>query len=131
MTPPPWPILLLPEPTCLRAPTALQRRQPLTQPDSCPPCTVCAVVCLAAPAIQWLLILHLGHGYLGAAVAASAYNVAYLFFQLPHLTYIGYGSHFSPRAEAVRWPGLRDYLRLMLPGRSVACFLMACLVWSA
>ena len=85
---------------------------------------ICLVVCLVAPAMQWFLIVHLEQGYLGAAVAASAYNVAYLAFQLPHLASIGYASLFVPCAQSLRLAGLRDYLRLMAPG-----FMMVCAEW--
>lgn len=42
------------------------------------------VVCVAAPLLQHTLIYTLEYGYLGAAIAASAYNVSYLFLQVPH-----------------------------------------------
>ena len=52
---------------------------------------IVGIVCASAPALQWLLIKHLGLGYLGAAWAASAYNCAYPLLQVPHLVWSGHG----------------------------------------
>ncbi|KAL1519892.1 hypothetical protein AB1Y20_023381 [Prymnesium parvum] len=85
---------------------------------------ICLVVCAAAPALQWLFVVQLEQGYLGAAVASAWYNLAYLCLQLPHLAFLGRASLFRPHVEALRLAGLREFVALTLPG-----FLMVCAEW--
>lgn len=95
---------------------------------------ICAIVCAAAPLFQWTLIYKLGLGYLGAAIAASVYNVSYLFLQVPHLVFAGRSNLFLPTPHTLRWGGLRDYLGLMAPGFMIVCaewwVLELMVVWS-
>lgn len=82
---------------------------------------IAALVCAAAPLLQWALVHWAGLGYLGAAWAAGGYNALYLVLQVPVLCALGHGYVFRPLPlRLVLDPrGLAEYARLMAPGMLV------------
>lgn len=87
---------------------------------------ICAAVCVAAPAIQALLVWRLRLGFLGAAWAASAYNMLYIVLQVPTLHALGHAGVLRPQPLRAVFDssGVRAYARLAAPG-----FVMCTLEW--
>lgn len=83
---------------------------------------ITALVCAVAPLLQQQLVARCG--YLGAAWAASAYNLLYLVLQVPYLCYKGHSQLFVPQRAVLGRAGLLAYWRLMWPG-----FLMVVSEW--